>query len=132
MADSPAPSSDRSVDWIANTPPVVGLVAMGCGLPVFFLMAHAGQPNRGIVAAHAIAVVVGVIVLCRPLLRKTWFKIYIIFASLIHAGIISVLDFPSPKIPIILVASPFVLLDMGMLLFGAWFLNQKFSNSGGA
>lgn len=117
----------RADNWIAPTPPALGILAVGCGLPAFFWLAHLGQPERGIVSCYSIALIIGVCMLCRPLIGQRWFVAYIIFVSSIHAIAIVLFKFPRPKIPMIFASSPFVFSDMALILFGVWLLNKKMS-----
>ena len=104
-------------EWISHTPPFWGLICLLCGAPAFLLLAQAGQPEKGIVAAYAIAVLLAVIILCRRLTKKIWFWIFTFVAAVIHTLVVFIFKFGPIKVPMIFAASPFVFGYMAIMLF---------------
>ena len=93
----------------------MGLLCGICLLPIFFLFAHFGQPERGFAAMCALGVLISVIYVKKNLLKRTSFIITMSILFVIHIIIVMLFPFSAFHFTRVL-AFPISLLDLLLIL----------------
>jgi len=89
-----------------------GLIGAAFGLPLFVLGIYLGHPDKGIVAAMSVAILVLVARGYWTKRDKVWVWVAFLIAILLHVGVISIVHFERLGRPAILVFMPIGFLDL--------------------
>lgn len=96
-----------------------------CGFPIFFVLAHFGYPDKGLIAALSFVVIVAVCRIAWRIRRRPWFWPIVGALIAIHVIAVILVHFPRAHF-IILYVFPIFFLDFIALYTIFWFTERRF------